>query len=81
MFLKKQNGDTLTYEIFVEPKGNHLKEKDQWKADFLKSIRTEADTLVIAQDSKYRVLGVGKFYNQDIQNEFRDELNQTLQSV
>ena len=79
MFLHKKNGETLTYEIFVEPKGKHLQEKDQWKEDFLKEIRAEADTQVIAENRKYRILGVGRFYNEEIENEFKDELNQTLQ--
>ena len=79
MFLQKKNGETLTYEIFVEPKGEQLQDKDQWKEDFLKKIRMEADTQVIAQNRKYRILGVGRFYNEDIENEFKDELNETLQ--
>ena len=79
MFLHKKHGETLTYEIFIEPKGKHLQDKDQWKEDFLKEIRTETDTQVIAENRKYRILGVGRFYNEDIENEFRDELNQTLQ--
>ena len=79
MFLHKKNGETLTYEIFVEPKGEHLQDKDRWKEDFLKIIRTEADTQVIAENRKYRILGVGRFYNEDTENEFKDELNQTLQ--
>ena len=79
MFLRKKNGETLTYEVFVEPKGTHLQKIDQWKEDFLKKIRAEADTQVIAENRKYRILGVGRFYNQDIENEFKDELNETLQ--
>lgn len=79
MFLHKKNGETLTYEIFVEPKGEQLQDKDRWKEDFLKIIRTEADTQVIAENRKYRVLGVGRFYNEDTENEFKDELNETLQ--
>ena len=81
MFLHKKNGETLTYEIFVEPKGKYLQEKDRWKEEFLKEIRTEADTQVIAENRKYRILGVGRFYNEEIENEFKDELNQTLQQV
>lgn len=81
MFLKKRNGETLTYEIFVEPKGTHLQKIDQWKEDFLKEIQTKCDTQVIAENLKYRILGVGRFYNQTTENEFREELNQTLQQT
>ena len=81
MFLRKKNGETFTYEIFVEPKGTHLQEIDQWKEDFLKKIQTKADTQVIAENLKYRIFGVGRFYNQTIENEFKEELDQTLQQA
>lgn len=80
MFLKKKNGNTITYEVFVEPKGKHLQDKDRWKETFLKNIKTQADTHVIAENLQYRILGVGQFYNQSTENQFRDELNQTLQT-
>ena len=38
LFLHKKNGNMLTYQIFIEPKGKHLKEHDKWKQDFLKEI-------------------------------------------
>lgn len=79
LFLEKKNGENLTYEIFVEPKGEHLEDTDRWKETLLKQIRTKANTRVIAENRKYRVLGVGRFYNQGIENEFRNEFNQTLQ--
>ena len=78
-FYKRKNGDTFTYEVFIEPKGKHLQDKDRWKEDLLKIIRDQADTLVLAENRKYRILGVGRFYNEDIENEFKDELNETLQ--
>ena len=28
----------LTYQIFAEPKGDHLKEHDQWKENFLEQM-------------------------------------------
>ncbi|MDM8539031.1 hypothetical protein QUF70_19950, partial [Desulfobacterales bacterium HSG17] len=38
LFLREKNGDMLTYQIFIEPKGKHLKEHDKWKQDFLKEV-------------------------------------------
>ena len=81
LFLEKKNGENLTYEIFVEPKGEHLEDTDRWKETLLKQIRTKANTRVIAENRKYRVLGVGRFYNQGIEIEFRNEFNQTLQQA
>jgi len=30
LFLQEKNGKMLTYQIFIEPKGKHLKEHDKW---------------------------------------------------
>ena len=31
----------LSYQLFIEPKGEHLTENDRWKEDFLKEICAE----------------------------------------
>ena len=80
MYLKKKNGDTITYQVFVEPKGIHLQDKDRWKENFLKKIKTQADTHVIAENLHYQILGVGHFYNQNAENDFKDTLKDTLQT-
>ena len=80
LFLREKTGNLLTYQLFIEPKGKHLKEHDQWKATFLKEISEEfADAdkvLTFGVNSKYRLIGL-PFYNIADENEFRD----TLQSV
>lgn len=39
LFLKKENSDEIEqYQLFIEPKGEHLIKTDQWKEDFLKEI-------------------------------------------
>lgn len=41
MFLRRCNGTgTEQYQIFVEPKGNHLIAQDKWKEDFLLQIES-----------------------------------------
>ena len=39
--LQAKRGEELTYQVFIEPKGNHLVAHDKWKEDFLKEIRDE----------------------------------------
>ena len=78
LFLRKQNGESLTYQLFIEPKGAHLIKHEQWKEDFLKEIRADHDSKVLTENHKYRVIGVGCFYNKQRQNDFEEVLNAAL---
>lgn len=35
---QKQDDKMVHYQVFIEPKGEHIKEKDNWKQNFLKQI-------------------------------------------
>jgi len=76
LFCKQKTGEELTYQVFIEPKGNHLKAHDKWKEEFLKEIRDEKKTLKIDSD-KYLITGV-PFYNNENENEFKETLETTL---
>jgi type III restriction enzyme len=79
LFLREKSGKLLTYQVFIEPKGKYLEEHDKWKKDFLKEIWEEfADKVVkIDGDSKYRLIGV-PFYNNQDENQFKDSLEVVL---
>ena len=78
LFLSEKDGNMLTYQMFIEPKGKHLKAHDQWKADFLKQVtdRFQEKTLVF-EDKRYRLIGV-PFYNNEEENEFRNSLYEAI---
>ncbi len=76
LFCKQKTGDELTYQVFIEPKGNHLKAHDKWKEDFLKEIRDKKEVIKIHSD-KYLITGV-PFYNNENENEFKETLENTL---
>ena len=78
LFLRKQNGESLTYQLFIEPKGRHFIKDQQWKEDFLKEIRTNRSSRILTENHKYRVIGVGRFYNEQRQNDFEEVLNAAL---
>ncbi|SFA75479.1 type III restriction enzyme [Cohnella sp. OV330] len=65
MFLCKRNATGFEqYQIFVEPKGNHLIAQDKWKEDFLLQIENRGiPKKTFADDNKYFVWGF-PFYNQ-----------------
>lgn len=79
LFLTQKDGQSLTYQLFIEPKGAHLKAHDQWKADFLKEITAAfgANRILKLEDKKYRLIGV-PFYNNDDENAFRASLDAAL---
>ncbi len=70
LFCKQKEGGELTYQVFIEPKGKHLKSYDKWKEEFLEEIRKESRTIKIDTD-KYFITGV-PFYNNENENEFKE---------
>ena len=79
LFCKQKAGKELTYQVFIEPKGNHLKAHDKWKEDFLKEIREDKKTIEIDSDN-YLITGV-PFYNNENENEFKETLENTLNNA
>lgn len=79
LFLREKNGKSLTYQLFIEPKGGHLKDHDRWKETFLKEITEEFGNkiLKLEDQSKYRLIGV-PFYNNEDENIFRGNLESAL---
>ena len=78
LFLREQNGNMLTYQMFIEPKGKHLKANDRWKEIFLKEISSEfgCETLTF-ENENYRLIGV-PFYNYDDENAFKNSLYEAV---
>ena len=78
LFLREQDGNLLTYQMFIEPKGKHLKENDRWKENFLQEISSEFDCKTLTfENENYRLIGV-PFYNNEDENKFKDSLYQAL---
>lgn len=51
-------------QVFIEPKGTHLLEKDSWKEKFLLELENKAvATKIFVDDNKYRIWGF-HFYNE-----------------
>ena len=56
LFLLLENSSVKVCQVFIEPKGEHLVEKDQWKEDLLLSLNF--------QDSIAKIIGL-EFFNPD----------------
>ena len=78
LFLREKNGESLSYQLFIEPKGEHLAETDRWKEKFLEEIRAEYRSKILTENNKYRIIGVPSFYHERYENQFKDELNIAL---
>ena len=84
LFLCEKDGNMLTYQMFVEPKGKHLKEHDRWKEEFLQKMTQnfKGKTLEFTTQSKgqkYRLIGV-PFYNNEDENAFKQSLYEVLEN-
>lgn len=66
LFLHKNGTDGYEQlQIFIEPKGSHLLEKDKWKEDFLLQIESVATPVIkFKDDNKYTIWGF-HFFNRD----------------
>lgn len=77
LFCKQRNGEQMTFQVFIEPKGEHLKGHDKWKEDFLNEIRTEQKTIKIHTDT-YLITAVPIFYSCAKESEFEESFDKTL---
>jgi type III restriction enzyme len=79
LFLKKKEGDeSLHYQIFIEPKGEHLLEHDAWKESFLKSLKKKHKINVLWKSKKYVIWGM-PFYNESVRKtEFENAFSEIL---
>ena len=77
MFLEGK--DSFYYQIFIEPKGNWAKDKNNnfeagsegWKEEFLKEISAKYGDgdIIKAENRKYKLIGL-PFYNEEKPQDF-----------
>jgi type III restriction enzyme len=69
----------FTYQVFLEPKGDNLREQDKWKEEFLLSLSTRSDVEVLIENEKVRLIGI-KFYSNDreLKQAFREDFTKKL---
>ncbi len=68
LFLKEKNEKNyLYYQLFIEPKGEHLFEVDKWKEDFLAEINQSNEIENLFENDNYVIYGL-PFFNKDNYN-------------
>jgi len=69
---KKQQDSTVQYQVFIEPKGEHLLQTDKWKEDFLRELKNEHKIEVLWKNKEFNVWGM-PFYNERIRKQDFDD--------
>ena len=80
LFLRERNGNALSYQLFIEPKGEHIADGDRWKKEFLQEICAEYQSNVLTENRQYRIIGVPSFYNKAHENQFKADLDNALKT-
>ena len=66
-------------QIFIEPKGTHLIEGDQWKEDFLLELESQSvPTKTFVDDNKYKIWGFHFFNRDNRSSEFAEDMDKLL---
>lgn len=76
LFLQSDKTDGFEQlQIFIEPKGSQLLEKDAWKERFLLQLKTEAvPATIFVDDNDYKIWGLHFFNQESRMKEFDSEL-------
>lgn len=70
----KNSNEEVVYQLFIEPKGDHLLYNDEWKEQFLQEIEKEA-VIELYESQQYKLIGM-PFYNKANREElFVEKLN------
>lgn len=83
--INKNDSDIIHYQVFIEPKGQHLLKTDEWKENFLAIIKDNFKIEQLFQNKKYIVWGL-PFFNSELrmsefESGFNEELNPTTKLV
>ena len=75
LFLQRDKTDGFEQlQIFIEPKGTQLLEKDAWKEKFLLQLKTEAmPATIFVDDNDYKIWGLHFFNHDNRMKEFDSE--------
>lgn len=64
----------VVYQLFIEPKGDHLLLQDAWKNEFLQELETEAK-IELFQNQEYRLIGMPLYNKEKTEGIFDEKMN------
>ena len=85
---KKVDNDNIDYQVFIEPKGEHLLSEDNWKEVFLKDIkenfklkRDRSKNLEFIKSKNHFLIGLPFFNRKFRKNEFNKAIEKFLDEI
>lgn len=69
LFANDRKTGNVSWQIFIEPKGSQLLERDKWKENFLLEITEKNDSHILFENKDTRIIGM-PFYNEEKRTEF-----------
>ncbi|WP_308533358.1 DEAD/DEAH box helicase family protein [uncultured Peptoniphilus sp.] len=84
LFVEKEKIDkNSSFQVYIEPKGEHLLEKDEWKEKFLLEIeeKHEIKNTTITANKDYIILGLPLFNEKERKNIFDKNIVKWIESV
>ncbi|EGO8512137.1 DEAD/DEAH box helicase [Enterococcus faecalis] len=75
-FILYLENEIYNYQVYIEPKGQHLESNDAWKQEMLYEING-SDIEVLGENEDIRLIGL-KFYNEENEREFINELSEKV---
>jgi len=82
ILILRKDGEEMMYQIFIEPKGEHLQAYDEWKQDFLESIN-DHQKVVLLDKSNNRLIGLPMYNHADStqRKKFDEEFRKCMAEV
>lgn len=80
LLLRKKIGDDFEQQqIFIEPKGKHLRKEDEWKQQFMIDMEKESKAIVYHEDGNdYKVIGLPFYTHDENIEEFKDAFDKII---
>ena len=66
----ESQGEDLSLQVFIEPKGDHLLVHDKWKEDFLCELKEKANATILVENERFLIWGM-PFYNKNNEDVFK----------
>lgn len=80
LFAKAKKGkQSMSYQLFIEPKGNRGLIEDKWKEDFLKEIESEFKIETLYEKGKMKLIGLPFYNEQQTKQEFDSVFKEKLE--
>lgn len=79
LFMQRKHSEDIydNLQIFIEPKGTHLRGTDSWKSDFLQKIHKEGVIQFHTENQSFDIWGM-PFYTESMKKEFEKAMQEIL---